>query len=251
MTDNPKTQESAERIAKVIARSGLCSRREAERWIEAGRVELNGQLQTTPAVTVTKSDRIVIDGNPLPQQESTRLWVFHKPRGVITTHNDPEGRTTLFEILPETLPDHVVSVGRLDYMSEGLILLTNDGELARFLEHPSSQIPRTYRVRVYGNITEETYLSLKTGISFDGTDYGPIQVAFKTHKRPEHWIEMTLKEGKNREIRRIIDHLGGRVTRLQRTSYGPFHLSRMAEGEIREVPKAMLEKLLKTMKNPA
>ena len=229
------TEVKPERIAKVIARSGLCSRRDAERWIESGRVQVNGETLTTPAHTVTEQDQILVDGNPLSKPQQTRLWAFHKPRGVITTHYDPEGRPTLFEILPPNLPDHIISVGRLDLMSEGLILLTNDGEFARKLEHPSSNVQRTYRVRVYGDLGEQDYGRLRNGISFDGIDYGPVSVEIKTHKRPEHWVEMTLHEGKNREIRRIVDHLGGRVTRLVRTSYGPFHLGKLEEGELREI----------------
>lgn len=237
----------SERIAKVIARSGFCSRREAERYIEAGRVVVNKQKLTTPAVLVSESDEILIDGKPLIQKPTTRLWVYHKPRGVITTHNDPEGRPTLFDTLPQNanLPQHIISVGRLDVMSEGLILLTNDGELARKLEHPSSQIPRTYRVRVYGQISKETYTSLKRGISISGIQYGSINVVEKTTKRPEHWIEMTLTEGKNREIRRIIDHLGGRVTRLVRTSYGPFHLGKLQEGQLSELSVEKFSTFLK------
>lgn len=228
--------QKPERIAKVIARAGVCSRREAERWIQEGRVSLNGIVLDTPATTVLPSDQIDIDGKRLPQHDSTRLWACHKPRGIVTTHFDPGGRETLFEILPRDLPPHIISVGRLDLMSEGLILLTNDGELARKLEHPSSNIPRTYHVRIYGEMNSQEMTKLATGISVNDVDYGPIQWKFGPQKGHNQWIEMTLYEGKNREIRKIVDHLGGRVNRLVRVSYGPFKLGALEIAEVEEIP---------------
>lgn len=225
-----------ERLAKVIARAGVCSRREAERWVEEGRVRLNGEVLKSPAVVVGPQDRIEVDGKLLPQKQATRLWAFHKPRGVVTTHSDPEGRPTLFDLLPKDLPDHIISVGRLDLMSEGLILLTNDGEFARKLEHPSSQIPRTYQVRVFGEMDPQGLAQLERGVSVNGVDYGPIAWKMGPKKGHNHWIQMTLHEGKNREIRKIVDHLGGRVNRLIRVSYGPFQLGDLELGEGREIP---------------
>ncbi len=233
-----------ERIAKIIARAGVCSRREAERWIQEGRVSLNGTVLETPATTVLPTDKIDIDGKTLPQQEPTRLWAFHKPRGIVTTHDDPEGRETLFDILPRGLPKHIISVGRLDLMSEGLILLTNNGELARKLEHPSSHIPRTYHVRVYGEMDSKELKKLAMGISVNGVDYGPIQWKFGPKKGLNQWIEMTLHEGKNREIRKIVDHLGARVNRLVRVSYGPFELGNLDIAEAEEIPAKKFKHLL-------
>ncbi len=240
MTDTPK----AERIAKVIARAGVCSRREAERWIETGRISLNGVTLETPATTVLPTDKIQIDGRDLPRKESTRLWAFHKPRGVVTTHFDPGGRETLFNILPRNLPEHIISIGRLDLMSEGLILLTNDGEFARKLEHPSSNIPRTYHVRIYGEMDQDELEKLSTGISVNGVDYGTIQWKYGPKKGHNQWIEMTLHEGKNREIRKIVDHLGARVNRLARVSYGPFKLGSLEIAEAEEIPAADFQHLL-------
>ncbi len=238
--------EKSERIAKVIARSGLCSRREAERWIEAGRVNLNGQALESAACTVTDSDTILVDDKPLLPKVPTRLWLFHKPRGIVTTHDDPEGRPTLFELIKHkaksqnwNLPDHLISIGRLDLMSEGLILLTNDGELSRILEHPSSEIQRMYEVRVQGHIPPEAYADMENGLLVEGVYYGPItyelgnQVGCQDY--PEQWVRMILKEGKNREIRRVVDYLGGRVTRLIRQSYGPFKLGDLQESDLQEV----------------
>ena len=246
--DEGSPPQKPERIAKVMARAGLCSRREAERWIEEGRVTLNGVVLETPAVTVTTMDEINVDGKVLPQKTSTKLWAFHKPRGVVTTHYDPDGRETLFDILPRNLlshfPDHVISIGRLDLMSEGIILLTNDGEFARKLEHPSSNIPRTYHVRIYGDLDPHELDKLSTGISVDNVDYGPIQWRFGPQTGQNQWIEMTLYEGKNREIRKIVDHLGGRVNRLLRVSYGPFKLGDLDIAEGREIKKEDFQHLL-------
>ena len=236
--------DKPERLAKVMARSGVCSRREAERWIADGRVKVNETLIDTPATLVVPMDVIEVDGKLLPKKEKTRVWVFHKPRGVVTTHFDPEGRETLFDLLPRHLPDHVISVGRLDLMSEGLILLTNDGELARKLEHPSSEIPRIYQVRIFGTLDPRGLEQLTQGITVNGIDYGPIQWRQGPRKGNNQWLEMTLTEGKNREIRKVIDHIGGRVNRLIRVSYGPFKLGDLEIAGVEEVPPEDVKKFL-------
>lgn len=236
MTPKEKSfSEKPERLAKVMARSGVCSRREAERWIADGRVTVNETLIETPATLVVPTDMIEVDGRLLPKKEKTRMWLFHKPRGVVTTHFDPEGRETLFDLLPRHLPNHVISVGRLDLMSEGLILLTNDGELARKLEHPESEIPRIYQVRIFGHLDPLGLEQLTKGITVNGVDYGPIQWRRGPQKGDNQWLEMTLTEGKNREIRKVIDHIGGRVNRLIRVAYGPFKLGDLELGKLKEI----------------
>lgn len=232
--------EKPERLAKVMARSGACSRREAERWIADGRVMVNEILIDTPATLVVPTDLIEVDGRLLPKKEKTRMWIFHKPRGVVTTHFDPEGRETLFDLLPRHLPDHVISVGRLDLMSEGLILLTNDGELARKLEHPSNEIPRIYQVRIFGYLDPQGLEQLTKGITVNDVDYGPILWRQGPKTGDNQWIEMTLKEGKNREIRKVVDHIGGRVNRLIRVAYGPFQLGDLEIGKLKEIPSSDL-----------
>lgn len=238
------SSEKPERLAKVMARSGVCSRREAERCIADGRVQVNDERVDTPATLVVPTDIIEVDGRLLPKKEKTRMWIFHKPRGVVTTHFDPEGRETLFDLLPRHLPDHVISVGRLDLMSEGLILLTNDGELARQLEHPSSEIPRIYQVRIFGHLDPQGLDQLTKGISVNGVDYGPIQWRQGPRKGDNQWLEMTLTEGKNREIRKVIDHIGGRVNRLIRVAYGPFQLGDLEIGKLKEIPPSELIDLI-------
>ncbi len=225
------------RIAKRMANAGLCSRREAERWIADGRVSINGTIITTPATTVAPADNVCVDGNPLPQQESPRLWCYHKPRGLITTHQDPQGRPTIFEKLPDSLP-RVISVGRLDINSEGLLLLTNHGELSRYMELPTTGWIRHYRLRVFGKPTRLD--SLTKGITVDGVHYGPITATLEQSGTSNSWISVSLSEGKNRELRRIFEHLGHPVSRLIRTSYGPFQLGRLKQGEIKEVSTKML-----------
>ena len=235
----PAAPKEAERIAKVVARAGLGSRREIEEWIEAGRVAVNGEVLTTPAVTVTAEDAITVDGAPLPERERTRLFIYHKPRGVVTTNRDPEGRTTLFEILPQGLP-RLVSVGRLDLNSEGLLLLTNDGGLARVLELPETGWLRRYRVRANGEVNQAQLDSLLKGITVDGVEYGPIEAELDRVQGANAWITVSLREGKNREIRNVFGALGLQVNRLIRVSYGPFQLGDVPEGGIEEVRTRVL-----------
>src|SRR5690242_8411914 len=216
-------EQPGDRIAKVIARAGLASRREAEAWIAAGRVSVNGKTISSPALNVTPRDRIVVDGNPLPQRARTRLFRYNKPRGLVTTHSDPEGRDTIFRALPKALP-RLISVGRLDMNTEGLLLLTNDGGLARVLELPATGWLRRYRVRVYGRVTQERLDGLKKGATVDGVHYGPIEAILERQLEANAWLELGLREGKNREVRRVMESLGLKVSRLIRISYGPFEL---------------------------
>lgn len=228
-----------ERIAKVIARAGLCSRRDAERWIAEGRVKLDGKTLDTAAIVVTPDQSIVVDGQPLPAPEQTRVWRFHKPKGVMTTRKDPEGRPTVFDALPNDLP-RLEPVGRLDYNSEGLLLFTNDGELKRKLELPSTGWSRRYRVRVHGKVNPAQIKALEKGITVEGINYGPIQAQLEHQAASNAWLAMTLREGKNREIRRICEHLGLTVNRLIRVSYGPFQLGDLAPGKIENIPARIL-----------
>ncbi|MFG1480248.1 pseudouridine synthase [Xanthobacter sp. V4C-4] len=232
-------RKEAERIAKVVARAGLASRREIEDWIAQGRIAVNGEVLTTPAVTVTAQDVITVDGAPLPEKERTRLFLYHKPRGVVTTNRDPEGRTTLFEILPKGLP-RLVSVGRLDLNSEGLLLLTNDGGLARVLELPETGWLRRYRVRANGEIDQARLDTLIKGISVDGVDYGPIEAELDRVQGANAWITVSLREGKNREVRNVLGALGLKVNRLIRISYGPFQLGDIPEASVEEVRTRVL-----------
>ena len=232
-----------ERIAKRLARAGLCSRREAERWIEQGRVSVDGTTLTTPAVLVTPESRIAVDGKPVGEAEKTRLWRYHKPRGLVTTESDPQGRPTIFAALPPTLP-RVVKVGRLDLNSEGLMLLTNDGGLARHLELPSTGWVRRYRVRVHGIVDPKRLEALKNGITIAGIEYGAVEAALERQQGANAWVTFALREGKNREVRRICEHLGWRVTRLIRSSYGPFQLGALARGAVEEVPRKVLREQL-------
>jgi len=229
-----------DRIAKVMARAGLCSRREAERWIEEGRVKVNGQTITSPALNVEESDKISVDGEKLPQKEPSRLWKYYKPRGLVTSHNDEQGRQTIFDVLPDHLP-RVISVGRLDLNTEGLILLTNDGELARHLEHPSTGWIRRYRVRVFGEVDPLLLKKIENGVTIMGVRYGPIMATLDRQQGDNAWITIAITEGKNREIRKVMDHLGYQVNRLIRVSYGPFTLGEMKEGEVLSIPNRVLK----------
>jgi 23S rRNA pseudouridine2605 synthase len=232
--------EKGERIAKVIARAGLCSRRDAERWITEGRVKLDGKTLDSAAIVVMPGQSIIVDGKALPAPERARVWRFHKPKGVITTRKDPEGRPTVFDGLPDDLP-RLEPVGRLDFNSEGLLLFTNDGELKRKLELPSTGWSRRYRVRVHGKVDPAQIKELENGITVEGINYGPIQARLEHQAVSNAWIAMTLREGKNREIRRICEHLGLVVNRLIRVSYGPFQLGDLAPGKIEAVPVRVLQ----------
>lgn len=235
--------EKGERIAKRLARAGICSRRDAERWIAEGRVSVNGSKLTTPAFLVQPDDQIRVDGKPVAGPEKTRLWLYHKPRGLMTTHRDPQGRPTVFETLPPGLP-RVISVGRLDFNSEGLLLLTNDGALARRLELPATGWLRRYRVRVNGLPHPEHLARLAKGISIDGVAYGPIVASIERQQGDNAWLVIGLREGKNREVRRVMEHLGHQVSRLIRVAYGPFQLGNIESGKVREVPGKVLSEQL-------
>ncbi|MBM3576648.1 MAG: pseudouridine synthase [Alphaproteobacteria bacterium] len=239
-----------ERIAKVMARAGVCSRRDAERWIAEGRVAVNGRALTSPAFNVSESDKITIDGAPMQARERTRLFLFHKPAGYVTTARDEEGRPTVFSYLEERHPDlpRLVSVGRLDINTEGLLLLTNDGGLARTLELPATGWTRRYRVRVHGAIDQARLDSLRDGVTIEGVNYAPIEARLERTQGANAWIAMSLTEGKNREIKRVMAHLGLDVTRLIRVSYGPFQLGDLAEGVVEEVRlKTLREQLGKSL----
>lgn len=227
------------RVAKAMARAGLCSRREAERWISEGRVKVNGETISSPALDVGPRDRIAVDGTLMPDAEPARLWRYHKPAGLVTTHKDPEGRPTVFDHLPEGLP-RVVSIGRLDFNTEGLLLLTNDGELARHLELPSTGWLRKYRVRAFGTVTQAQLDALKEGIEIDGIRYGPIEATLDSTQGRNNWLSIGLREGKNREVRNILGSLELVVNRLIRISYGPFQLLDLEEGKAESVKRRVL-----------
>jgi 23S rRNA pseudouridine2605 synthase len=245
MNRKPPTETGAEkeRIAKIIARAGLCSRREAEAWIAAGRVSVNGERLKTPAFTVSPADRVEVDGKPLPRRERTRLFLYHKPKGLVTTNRDERGRPTIFAALPKELP-RLVSIGRLDITSEGLLLLTNDGGLARVLELPQTGWLRRYRVRVNGRVSQPALDRLARGITVDGVEYGPIQATLDREQGSNAWLTMGLREGKNREVRNVLRALGLTVNRLIRISYGPFRLAELAPGAVEEVSTRVLREQL-------
>lgn len=235
----PASSLEGERIAKFLARAGVCSRRDAERLIAEGRVKLNGKKLGTPAVKVTAADKVSVDGKPVGSAEPTRLWRYHKPSGLVTTHRDPSGRPTVFERLPDTLP-RVISVGRLDLTSEGLLLLTNDGALARRLELPSNAWRRRYRARAFGRIEQAELDKLANGITVDGVRYGPIEARLE-RGGANSWITLSLTEGKNREVRRVLEALGLKVNRLIRIAYGPFQLGTLPPGAVEEIPRKVLK----------
>jgi len=232
-----------ERIAKRLARAGLCSRRDAERWIEAGRVKVDGKVLETPACVVTDKNHIEVDGKPLPDADRARMWRYHKPPGEMVTARDPEGRRTIFESLPKGMP-RVVTVGRLDLMSEGLLLLTNDGGLARKLELPANGWTRRYRARVHGAVDEAQLAALAKGITIEGVHYGAIQASLDRQQRSNAWLDIALTEGKNREVRRVLAFLDLPVVRLIRVAFGPFSLGELERGIVEEVPTQVLDSLL-------
>ena len=237
------SNNAPERIAKHIARAGLCSRREAEARILDGRVSVNGEIIASPALNVTASDSITVDGKPLPQREATRLWRYHKPRGLVVTDRDEKARETIFDSLAGKLP-RVLSVGRLDMDSEGLILLTNDGGLARHLELPSTGWSRKYRVRVQGQVDPTALAGIAYGITIDGIRYGEVSARLDRQMTSNAWLTVAIREGKNREVRRIMEYLGHHVSRLIRVSYGPFLLGDIAPGGFEEVkPRIIADQL--------
>jgi 23S rRNA pseudouridine2605 synthase len=235
--------DDRERIAKRIARAGLCSRREAEAWIAAGRVVVDGQKIASPALDVGPGARILVDGKPLPAAEPTRLFRYHKPRGLLTTARDPEGRETIYDKLPKELP-RLMPVGRLDLTSEGLLLLTNDGEQKRRMELPATGWIRRYRVRVNGRVDPARLTGLARGVSIEGVDYGPIRASLDRQQGDNAWLTLSLAEGKNREVRRVCEHLGWPVNRLIRIAYGPFQLGQLEPGAVEEVPSKVLREQL-------
>lgn len=239
----PKPKKAGERIAKVLSRAGLASRRDAEEMVTQGRVTVNGRVINSPALDITKNDVVTVDGKPLPERERTRLFLYHKPRGLMTTHDDPEGRPTVFDNLPEGLP-RLISVGRLDFNTEGLLLLTNDGGLARTLELPDTGWLRRYRVRAHGDVTQAQLDELKNGVEIEGVKYGPIEATLERDQGANVWLVFAIREGKNREVRNVCAHLGLEVNRLIRVSYGPFQLGEVPEGQVEEIRSRVLREQL-------
>ncbi len=251
-TPNPDAPpREGERIAKLLARAGIASRREVERIIAEGRVKLNGELVTTPATVLKNLRGITVDDKPVAVAAPARLFRFHKPEGLITAERDPAGRPTIYNALINALPSgtpRVMPVGRLDLNTEGLLLLTNDGELKRAMELPSSGIPRTYRARTYGDISQSRLEDLSEGIEIEGVRYGSINANMERRTGRNQWVELTLTEGKNREVRRVLEHLGLEVSRLIRTAYGPFPLGDIARGAVIEVRQHDVETFRKALK---
>ena len=234
-TDEAAPGPDGDRVAKVIARAGLGSRRDAEKMILEGRVKVDGALITSPALNITAGNLVTVDDKPLKAPEAARMWRYHKPPGLVTTHKDEKGRDTVFASLPASL-GRVVSVGRLDFNSEGLLLLTNDGEIARRMEIPATGWTRVYRARLFGKVTQKDLDALATGVTIDGVKYGPIVANLERAKGVYAWASVSLKEGKNREVKRVMESLGLKVARLIRTAYGPFQLGQLAPGGIEEIP---------------
>ena len=232
-----------ERLAKFMARSGVCSRREAEKLIEQKRVTINGEIVQTPATLVEGNENILLDGEKLPQTETTRVWLYHKPVGLLTTHKDEKNRATVFDNLPAGLP-RVISVGRLDLNSEGLLLLTNNGELSRKLELPQNGWKRRYKVRVHGVLNKNKLAELEKGVTIEGINYGAVKIEIESQNGTNSWLSVTLSEGKNREIRKLMNSIGLEVARLIRLSYGPFQLGSLKKGEVKEVPQKVLREQL-------
>lgn len=244
-------ERKGDRIAKLLARAGIASRREVERMIEAGRIKLNNELVTTPATILESLAGITVDGKPVAKPERTRLFAFHKPAGLLTAERDFSGRSTIYDALKNALPagtPRVMPVGRLDLNTEGLLLLTNDGELKRAMELPSSGIERTYRARTFGAISQAQLEELIHGITIDGVRYGKIDANLERSAGRNKWVEMTLTEGKNREVRNVLEHLGLEVSRLLRIAYGPFRLDDLGRGQAVEIKKEAVERFAATLK---
>jgi 23S rRNA pseudouridine2605 synthase len=239
----PDPDSGGDRIAKWLARAGVASRRDVERMIAEGRVTVDGATLTTPAFKVAPTMKIAVDGKLVGVQEPARMWRYHKPAGLVTSHKDPEGRPTVFSKLPLSMP-RVISVGRLDYNSEGLLLLTNDGGLARRLELPTSGWIRRYRARVFGKLEQKDLDRLKDGVTIDGVRYGPVEAALDRPHATYPWVTVAIREGKNREVRRLMEFLGVRVARLIRLSFGPFMLGQLAPGQVEEVPARVMKAAL-------
>ena len=245
MTSPENAPREGDRIAKLLARAGIASRREIERMIADGRIKLNGVVLTTPATVLTSLRGVTVDDKPVKAAEATRLFLFHKPAGLLTAENDPAGRPTIYTALRNALPEdagRVMPVGRLDYNTEGLLILTNDGELKRAMELPSTGLPRTYRARTYGEISQEQLESLAEGIEIDGMRYGRIDANMERRTGRNQWIELTIREGKNREVRRVLEYFGLEISRLMRTSYGPFDLLDLGRGQAVEIRQVDVEK---------
>jgi 23S rRNA pseudouridine2605 synthase len=236
-----------QRIAKLLARAGVASRREIERMIAEGRIAVDGEKLTTPAIQLESLEGVTVDGKPVRPAAATRLFRFYKPQGTITAARDPKGRATIYDRLPPGLP-RLMPVGRLDFMTEGLLLLTNDGELKRQLELPRTGVVRTYRARAYGQVTQAQLERLAEGITIEGVHYGSINANLERRTGSNCWVEMSLTEGKNREVRRVLAHLGLQVSRLIRTAYGPFTLEGLEPGDADEAPQAQIEAFRKTLK---
>jgi 23S rRNA pseudouridine2605 synthase len=242
MKDISSESQTGQRIAKVIARSGFCSRRDAEKLIFEGRVKVNGVAIDSPSTLITDHS-IKIDNKLLSGKKPAKLWIFHKPKGFITTNKDPLARKTIFDILPKNLP-RVITIGRLDINTEGLLLLTNDGELARYVELPSNKWTRVYRARVFGIIDMERLKKLQKGVTIDGIKYGGIKIEMEKERDFNSWLKISLAEGKNREIKKVLEFFGLKVSRLIRISFGPFNLGKITVGEVAEVSKTAIDKAI-------
>ena len=241
------SEDSPQRIAKLLARAGIASRREVERMIADGRIAIDGDVLTTPATVIAGLRRVTVDGKPVRPAQSTRLFRFYKPPSTLTAAHDSKGRPTIYDRLPKGLP-RLIPVGRLDFMTEGLLLLTNDGELKRRLELPKTGVVRTYRARAFGAVTQEQLESLAEGVTIEGIHYGSINANLERRTGRNCWIEMALTEGKNREVRRVLAHLGLQVSRLIRTSYGPLDLAGLEPGGVEELPRSQLDAFRSTLK---
>jgi 23S rRNA pseudouridine2605 synthase len=249
--DRPQGARTGERIAKLLARAGVASRREVERMIADGRVAIGGKVLDTPATILPDLRGVTVDGQPVGKAEHTRLFRFHKPPGLLTAERDPKGRPTIYAALRNALPPgtpRLMPVGRLDLNTEGLLLLTNDGEFKRQMELPATGVPRTYRARAFGAVTQAQLEALIHGVTIDGVHYGSIDANLERGAGRNRWIEMTLTEGKNREVRRVLEHLGLKVSRLIRTGYGPFALADLARGAAKEVRKEELSRFRSSLK---